>query len=67
MGALSMSLRHVQDGEPVGRLVTTAATFGFSTAPHPVPVRQRMMMAPTLPTVRVTRATDTSVYQLSAR
>jgi pilus assembly protein CpaB len=68
MGALSMSLRHVQDAEPVGRLVTTAAAFGFATGPRPVvshAVQRRM--GPALPTVRVTRATDTSVYQLSAR
>jgi pilus assembly protein CpaB len=66
MGTLSLSLRHVQDAEPVGRLVTTAATFGFSGNPAPE-VAVHRHAGPSLPTVRVTRATDTSVYQLSAR
>jgi pilus assembly protein CpaB len=65
LGTLSMSLRHVQDTQPVGRLVTTAAAFGFSTGPRPV--MSHAVQRPAGPTVRVTRATDTSVYQLSTR
>ncbi|HXV01873.1 MAG TPA: Flp pilus assembly protein CpaB [Caulobacteraceae bacterium] len=68
MGTLSMALRHVQDSEPVGRLVTTAAAFGFYGGPRPAISRAVMRRAgPSPPTVRVTRSTDTSVYQLSAR
>ncbi|HEY2177302.1 MAG TPA: Flp pilus assembly protein CpaB [Caulobacteraceae bacterium] len=68
MGALSMALRHVTDTEPVGRLVTTAATFGFYGGGAPRPVHAVIRhVGPALPTVRVTRSTDTSVYQLSAR
>ena len=70
MGTLSMALRHVQDSEPVGRLITTAATFGFyGGGERPAVVRTivRRAAGPALPTVRVTRSTDTSVYQLSAR
>ncbi len=65
VGALSLSLRHVEDAAPVGRLVTTQAAFGFS-GPRPV-LSHAVHRGQGLPTVRVTRATDTSVYQLSAR
>ena len=69
IGSLSLSLRHVQDGQPVARLATTAAAFGF-TAPRPVPLAgsERPRKVPPgfedLGTVRVTRMTDTSVYTL---
>jgi pilus assembly protein CpaB len=61
LGSVSLSLRHVQDAAPVNRLVTTAASFGFFSAPTPHKVR------PTGPTVRVTRGADTSVVELSSR
>jgi hypothetical protein len=61
MGAITLSLRHVQDTAPVNRLVTTAASFGFFSAPAPKRVR------PAGPTVRVTRGADTSVVELSSR
>ena len=66
VGSLSLALRHVDDAAPVGRTVTTQAAFGFS-GPRPVLSHAVHHAGPGLPTVRVTRATDTSVYQLSAR
>jgi len=64
MGTVSFALRHVEDTAPVNRLVTTAASFGFFAAPAPVAGHR---MGPTGPTVRVTRGSDTSVVQVSAR
>jgi len=61
LGTVSLSLRHVQDAAPVNRLVTTAASFGFFSAPAEHRAR------PTGPTVRVTRGADTSVVELSSR
>ena len=65
MGMLSLALRHVQDTAPDTRLATTAAAFGFSSpvTVNGKPVRRR----PRGPEVRVTRATETTVYQLGAR
>jgi pilus assembly protein CpaB len=61
LGTVSLSLRHVQDAAPVNRLVTTAASFGFFSAPAAHRTR------PAGPTVRVTRGADTSVVELSSR
>jgi pilus assembly protein CpaB len=66
MGTLSLSLRHVEDAAPVTRLATTNAAFGFVGSSAPVEhhaVIHRVLG----PSVRVTRGTDTSVYELSAR
>ena len=67
LGTLSLSLRHVEDAAPVGRLVTTEAVFGFAGPRAAFSHAVHRVAGPGLPTVRVTRATDTSVYQLSAR
>ena len=64
VGTVSLALRHIQDTAPVTRIATTAAAFGF-TAPR-APGGRRAARSH-LPTVRVTRATDTTEYQLSAR
>ncbi|MGH7024139.1 MAG: Flp pilus assembly protein CpaB [Caulobacteraceae bacterium] len=63
VGEVSLALRHVEDSAPIGRLATTAVVFGF-TAPQPLAHRRA---GPRLPVVHVTRATDTTEYQLSAR
>jgi len=63
IGNVSLSLRHVQDTAPVGRLVTTAASFGFF-APS---AEGKKAAGPSGPTVRVTRGAETSVVQLSSR
>lgn len=65
IGNVSLSLRHVQDTAPVGRLVTTAASFGFFAPPSEP--KKAVMGGPTGPTVRVTRGAETSVVQLSPR
>lgn len=62
VGNVSLTLRHVQDTAPVGRIATTEAVFGY-VAPRVGPVAHRSH----LPTVHVTRSTDTTEYQLSAR
>jgi pilus assembly protein CpaB len=62
IGSVSLALRHVQDTAPVGRLVTTAASFGFFAPPSEP---KKTEGGPKGPTVRVTRGADTSVVQLS--
>ncbi len=62
IGSVSLSLRHVQDTAPVGRLVTTAASFGFFAPPSEP---KKTAEGPRGPTVRVTRGAETSVVQLS--
>jgi pilus assembly protein CpaB len=64
IGSVSLSLRHVQDTAPVGRLVTTAASFGFFAPPSEP---KKVAEGPRGPTVRVTRGAETSVVQLSSR
>ena len=66
MGTVSLALRHVDDTAPVTRMATTAVSFGYFSAPRP-PGEAHMPVAHG-PTVRVTRGTDTTAYQLiSAR
>jgi pilus assembly protein CpaB len=62
VGNVSLTLRHVLDTAPVGRIATTEAVFGY-VAPRVGPVVHRSH----LPMVHVTRSTDTTEYQLSAR
>ena len=62
IGSVSLALRHVQDTAPVGRLVTTAASFGFFAPPSEP---KKTVEGPRGPTVRVTRGAETSVVQLS--
>jgi pilus assembly protein CpaB len=64
MGAVSLALRHVDDTAPVTRLVTTAVSFGYFSAPKPVDVHGRPVRRG--PEVRVTRGTDTTAYQLAS-
>jgi pilus assembly protein CpaB len=66
MGTVSLSLRHVEDTAPVTRMATTNAAFGFVGSTNPVAHHAEVhrVMGPS---VRVTRGTDTSVYELSAR
>jgi pilus assembly protein CpaB len=68
VGAVSMALRHVMDTAPVTRLATTQAAFGFTeTRVRRGGAIWHHAAAPALPTVRVTRSTDMTVYQLSSR
>lgn len=64
MGTVSLALRHVDDTAPVTRLVTTAVSFGYFSAPKPVDIRGRPIRRG--PEVRVTRGTDTTAYQLAS-
>jgi pilus assembly protein CpaB len=66
LGTVSFSLRHVQDSARLTRLATSAAALDLR---RPPPVRPRPAVPPgeNYGVVRVTRATDTTVYQLSAR
>jgi pilus assembly protein CpaB len=64
MGSVSLALRHVDDTAPVTRLVTTAVSFGYFSAPKPVDVHGRPVRRG--PEVRVTRGTDTTAYQLAS-
>jgi pilus assembly protein CpaB len=64
IGSVSLALRHVQDTAPVGRLVTTAASFGFFAPPSEP---KKVEGGPRGPTVRITRGAETSVVQLSSR
>jgi pilus assembly protein CpaB len=66
LGAVSFSLRHVQDTGRLLRLATSAAALDLR---RPAPERPRPSIPPgeDYGVVRVTRATDTTVYQLSAR
>jgi pilus assembly protein CpaB len=66
MGTVSLALRHVDDTAPITRLATTAVAFGYFAPPRP-PQEHGGVVAHG-PTVRVTRGTDTTAYQLiSAR
>jgi len=67
MGNVTLALRHVEDTAPVTRLATTAAAFGFFAPPPALGGRPAGRSVPMGPSVRVTRATDTTVYQLSTR
>lgn len=64
MGTVSLALRHVDDTAPVTRLVTTAVSFGYFSAPKPVDIHGRPVRRG--PEVRVTRGTDTTTYQLAS-
>jgi pilus assembly protein CpaB len=71
VGSLSLALRHVTDTQPLNKLATTVASFGFNTPRSPSPIgppRPRLGPGLTdLGTVRVTRATDTTLYAVGAR
>ncbi len=66
VGAVTLSLRHVDDTAPLAKKATVLAQLGF-TAPAPLPagVAGGHPARPAGPEVRVTRMTDTTVYQLS--
>lgn len=62
LGTVSLSLRHVQDSGRVRRIATSATALDLK------PPRRRTEKSPyDYGVVRVTRATDTTVYQLSSR
>lgn len=62
MGTVSLALRHVDDTAPITRLATTAVAFGYFAPPKPPQVHGGVVAHG--PTVRVTRGTDTTAYQL---
>lgn len=61
IGGLSLSLRHIQDAQPAPRLQTVSTKFGYF-----VPLK-RAEGPPATGAVRVTRATDTTVYVFTGR
>jgi pilus assembly protein CpaB len=61
VGAVSFSLRHVQDSARLTRIATTVAALGFGPPAPKIRPREPVGL------VRVTRSTETTVYQLSAR
>ena len=69
VGAVSLSLRHVQDVQPLSRTATTVAALGFgaprAAAPATPPVKPRPL--DDLGSIRVTRQTETTVYQIGSR
>jgi pilus assembly protein CpaB len=71
VGALSLALRHVTDDKPLNKLATTAASFGFYVSRNPSPAGAPRPRPPPgfadLGTVRVTRATDTTLYAVGVR
>jgi pilus assembly protein CpaB len=60
MGALSLSLRHVQDAQPAPRQATKSTQFGFYVPP-------KRAGPPPSGLVRVTRDTDTTEYTFTGR
>ncbi len=68
VGTVSFSLRHVNDAQPQLRKATFMRQLGGDPPPPPPPPRPRPQPGlPMGPSIRVTRATETTVYQLSAR
>ncbi len=66
LGNVSFSLRHVTDVLPTTRRATTAAALGFVQAAARTHAKGTAG-PPNVPTVRVTRVTDTTVYPLMGR
>lgn len=64
VGAISFALRHVDDSAKLTRVATTTAALGFGPQ---LPRRVKARSAPNYGLVRVTRSTETTTYQLSAR
>lgn len=66
IGSLSLALRHVTDTQPLAKLATTAASFGFTAPRNPPPAAAPRSRPPPgftdMGTVQVTRATETTAY-----
>jgi pilus assembly protein CpaB len=67
VGTVSFSLRHVNDALPLSQKATFLRGLGSESAPKPPPVKTPHVRVIPVTTIRVTRVTDTTVYQLNGR
>lgn len=68
VGDVSFSLRHINDTQPVPKTLQKIPGLDSEPASRPIPVRlPKGPPVPVAPTIRVTRATEVTDYQLSGR
>ena len=67
VGTVSFSLRHVEDSQPQVQKATFLRALGAENVPKPRPVKVPHVAIVPVTTIRVTRVTDTTVYQLNGR